>query len=134
MVKGKGKSKEDEAVDQEEENSDLENAYLQTHKDAPKSDHEEEVDTEEPLVHESLQKGKKGSRSGPKAKFVPSDETPERRDQRTIFIGNLSVEVAQKKVRGRPFFFVKFCISTKRFSLCSSNSSVTSSLGFPPPR
>lgn len=113
MVKGKGKSKEDEAVDQEEENSDLENAYLQNHKGAPKSDHEEEVDTEEPLVHEALQKGKKGSRSGPKVKFVPSDETPERRDQRTIFIGNLSVEVAQKKVRGRPFLFVTFRILIK---------------------
>jgi nucleolar protein 12 len=95
----KGKSKEEEAIDEEEENSDLENAYLETHRDAPKPEDEEDV--EEPLVHESLQKGKKSSRSGPKTKFVPSDETPERRDQRTIFIGNLSVEVAQKRVRCR---------------------------------
>jgi nucleolar protein 12 len=55
-------------------------------------------DDHHPLVHESLQKEKKPNRAGAKTKFVPADETAERRDQRTIFIGNLSVEVAQKRV------------------------------------
>ncbi|KAF9465356.1 hypothetical protein BDZ94DRAFT_1254353 [Collybia nuda] len=96
-VKGKGKSKEDEVVDGEDENSDLENAYLQTHKDTPKSDNEDELENEKLPVHESLQKEKKSSRTGPKVKFVPLEETPEQRDQRTIFIGNLSIEVAQKR-------------------------------------
>jgi nucleolar protein 12 len=54
------------------------------------------------LVHESMSKpaGKgKSSRLAAKSKHIPEDETPDQRDARTIFIGNLSVEVAQKKVR-----------------------------------
>jgi nucleolar protein 12 len=51
------------------------------------------------LVHESLQSGGKSkSRSG-KQKYVPEDETPEKRDQRTVFVGNLPLAVASKRVR-----------------------------------
>ena len=51
------------------------------------------------LVHESLKPGGKSkSRSG-KQKYVPEDETPEKRDQRTVFVGNLPLAVASKRVR-----------------------------------
>jgi len=33
-----------------------------------------------------------------RAKYVPKEETPEQRDLRTIFVGNLSVQVAQRRV------------------------------------
>ncbi|KAF8886203.1 hypothetical protein BD779DRAFT_1531477 [Infundibulicybe gibba] len=49
-----------------------------------------------PYVHESVQKKRRKS-SQPKSKYVPADETSDLRDQRTIFIGNLSVEVARKR-------------------------------------
>ena len=50
------------------------------------------------LVHESLKKSAKKAK-GPKVKCVPQTETPELRDQRTIFVGNLPIEVASKTVR-----------------------------------
>ncbi|RDB14824.1 Nucleolar protein 12 [Hypsizygus marmoreus] len=102
--KDKGKGKAKEAVEtnaEEEENSDLENAYLGALAHADTHDElndEQDGETAPSLVHESLQKnGNKKSRSGPKAKFVPTDETSEQRDQRTIFVGNLSVDVASKR-------------------------------------
>ena len=52
------------------------------------------------LVHESLLKGEKTkgqSRHG-KAKFAPSEETPEQRDARTIFVGNVAIEVTKSRV------------------------------------
>lgn len=57
------------------------------------------------LVHESLQKSpqsKEQSRHG-KPKFVPSKETPEQRDARTVFVGNVAVEVTKSRVHV-PFF------------------------------
>ncbi|KAJ8501954.1 hypothetical protein ONZ51_g267 [Trametes cubensis] len=51
------------------------------------------------LVHESLLKGEKTkgqSRHG-KAKFAPSEETPEQRDARTIFVGNVAIEVTKSR-------------------------------------
>lgn len=46
----------------------------------------------------------KGGNSSDKAKststkFVPEDETSEQRDARTIFVGNVAVEVAKSRVR-----------------------------------
>jgi hypothetical protein len=64
-----------------------------------------EEDEDEPfdpstIVHESLQKSKEKSRKPvSKKKYVPPDETPEQRDFRTVFVGNLSVEVVKKRVR-----------------------------------
>lgn len=51
-------------------------------------------------MHESLLKGKKskGGSSSAKQKFVPSEETPERRNGRTIFVGNVPVEVVKSRV------------------------------------
>jgi len=62
------------------------------------SDDSEEVDPSQ-LVHESVAKPTGKSSRNPKSKHVPEDETADQRDRRTIFVGNLSVEVAQKRVR-----------------------------------
>lgn len=97
---GKGKAKQVEEAELEEENSDIENAYLGSHTSLDDKHPDSAEDVEAAPVHESLNKSnKRASRSGPKSKFVPADETPERRDQRTIFVGNLPVDVAQKRVR-----------------------------------
>ena len=52
------------------------------------------------LTHESVAKTPKKIKAvSTKSKFVPPDETAEQRDARTIFVGNLPVEIAQKRVR-----------------------------------
>ncbi|KAF4617160.1 hypothetical protein D9613_005949 [Agrocybe pediades] len=102
----KGKGKEVES-DSDEDNEDLENTYLtqKDKKDVPSEaqdvgadDSEDEEVDPSTLVHESLQKSaRKNNSRTPKAKVVPADETPEQRDQRTIFVGNVPLEVASKK-------------------------------------
>ena len=66
---------------------------------ANSSDPDDEGDPSK-LVHESLLKGKKGGYGGSssKRKYVPSEETPERRNARTIFVGNVPAEVAKSRV------------------------------------
>ncbi|KAK7060349.1 Nucleolar protein 12 [Paramarasmius palmivorus] len=59
------------------------------------SDSGSETDT--PPQHESLAKSSRGQKKAKKVKVAPRDETAEQRNARTIFIGNLNVEVAQKK-------------------------------------
>jgi nucleolar protein 12 len=59
------------------------------------SDELEDEDDSAALVHESIT-GK--TNSSKKAKYVPEGETSETRDQRTIFIGNLPLEVAKNRV------------------------------------
>ncbi|KAM6494529.1 hypothetical protein JOM56_010890 [Amanita muscaria] len=52
------------------------------------------------IVHESLKAKKnlaKDQKSSSKKKYVPPEETTAQRDLRTVFVGNLSVEVAKKK-------------------------------------
>ncbi|KAG6872243.1 hypothetical protein C0995_011665 [Termitomyces sp. Mi166 len=100
----KGKAKEIEpAEEDEDENSDLEKAYLDAHKPSGDEDVLDSDDSDgevgRSIEHETVTKAKKlkSSRSGPKVKYVPVDETPELRDQRTIFVGNISVDVAQRK-------------------------------------
>ncbi|KAG5718519.1 hypothetical protein E4T56_gene9036, partial [Termitomyces sp. T112] len=93
----KGQAKQVEPAEDEDENSDLEKAYLDTHKspddlDAPDLD-ASGGGAERPIEHETVTKAKKASRSGPKVKYVPADETSELRDQRTIFVGNIAVDV-----------------------------------------
>lgn len=107
---GKGKAKEIEADSEDDEDDEkLEAAYLKSQASATaakpddkKADSEDEGDEDEvdpsTLVHESVKKSSKKSR-GPKVKYVPSEETPELRDQRTVFVGNLPIDVASKKVR-----------------------------------
>ncbi|KAG2147397.1 uncharacterized protein EDB93DRAFT_1085496 [Suillus bovinus] len=64
---------------------------------ADNSDSEEESGPST-LVHESLLGAKSNQRaSARKEKFAPSDESEEQRNLRTIFVGNLLSEVAQKR-------------------------------------
>ena len=67
---------------------------------ASSSDSDDEGDPST-LVHESLLKGKQHKDNGSmsKRKYVPPEETPERRNARTIFVGNVPVEVAKSRVR-----------------------------------
>lgn len=76
-----------------------ESATVQSEAESVSGDSEGEGDPTT-LVHESLSSKSKAPKK--KTKFVPEDETPEQRNQRTIFIGNLPVDVAQKKVRVYP--------------------------------
>lgn len=67
--------------------------------DADSSDElDEDGDPPPTLIHETLQKDQASKLAGGKAKYAPSDETKERRDARTIFIGNLAPDVAIKRV------------------------------------
>ncbi|KAK2463388.1 hypothetical protein APHAL10511_004614 [Amanita phalloides] len=64
------------------------------------SDDEETNEVFDPskLIHESLQKPKdKSLKAESKKKCTPPDETVIQRDLRTVFVGNLSVEVAKKR-------------------------------------
>lgn len=71
---------------------------IQRESDSDIPDSAEEGDSSE-LVHESLSKEKGGKGVGKgKARFVPSEETPELRRARTIFVGNVPVEVVKSKV------------------------------------
>ncbi|KAG7088611.1 hypothetical protein E1B28_012585 [Marasmius oreades] len=105
----------------DEDKSDLENAYLkrtlagnQGKQKAQQGDSEDEDEDEGEVIedadsesdsdtlppqHESLSKSSKRTKqkSVPKVKYVPAYETPEQRHARTIFVGNLAVEIAQKK-------------------------------------
>ncbi|KAJ7496588.1 hypothetical protein FB451DRAFT_1119450 [Mycena latifolia] len=101
----------------DEDNSDLENAYLGKKKGtvakstAPPADEDEDEgegegeddrdesgdsDSDPPPVHESLAKRVR-TKPTKKAKIVPEGETSAQRDARTLFIGGLPVDVAQKK-------------------------------------
>ncbi|KAF7294054.1 RRM domain-containing protein [Mycena kentingensis (nom. inval.)] len=99
--------------DSEEEDDELETAYLRkSEKKTPveERDSEPEVDADDsdddadaPLpTHESLTSSAKRVRVKPAKKklYVPADETPKQRDARTLFVGGLPVEVAEKKVGG----------------------------------
>lgn len=123
---GKGKAKETEAdSDSDGDDEKLEAAYLKSQSaaaaktddkssDSDTEDEDEDVDPTT-LVHESVKKSSKKAR-GPKVKHVPSEETPELRDQRTVFVGNLPLEVASKKV----------CSSLIKFLLCAFTNRVFS--------
>ncbi|TFK61546.1 hypothetical protein BDN72DRAFT_849568 [Pluteus cervinus] len=52
------------------------------------------------LVHETAASPKKTISSRRMIKYVPPGETSEQRDLRTIFVGNLSIEVAQNRMFG----------------------------------
>lgn len=64
---------------------------------------EDESEADEELVHESVKpKSKKKEKA---KKYIPINESQADRDRRTIFVGNLSLEVAKSKVsfsEGRP--------------------------------
>lgn len=88
----------------EEDNGALEDAYetakantkvVGAGKEAVASE-EDDDDEGDPatLVHESVKK----LPTKRKGKYIPPDETSSQRDSRTVFIGNLPAEIAQKKV------------------------------------
>lgn len=60
------------------------------------------------LIHESLSRRNTSRSNGQstKTKYIPQDETPERRNARTIFIGNVPVEVVKGRVRMRASLFI----------------------------
>ncbi|KAK0187648.1 hypothetical protein F5146DRAFT_1059922 [Armillaria mellea] len=87
------------AKDHDENDNELEDNYAKAKEVQIEKDGESESD-EDPskLVHESIaQNAPSTGRASQKHKFVPSDETQDQRDLRTIFVGNLSIEAAQKK-------------------------------------
>ncbi|THU91285.1 hypothetical protein K435DRAFT_863536 [Dendrothele bispora CBS 962.96] len=95
-----GSSEESDEVEDENEN--------RMEVDGEEDDGEEDVDAPPPQ-HESLssKKGKERAKSKRKGKYVPPGETPDQRDARTIFVGNLSLEVAQKKASKGLFSHLK---------------------------
>ncbi|KAJ7721454.1 hypothetical protein B0H16DRAFT_1602428 [Mycena metata] len=98
--------------DDDEDNSDLENAYLGNKlpkkPTAPSPDSDDEADAPSdaesgesdpdapPPMHESLTKRVR-TKTAKKKKIVPEGETSVQRESRTLFIGGLPVEVAEKK-------------------------------------
>jgi len=99
ITKGKGKETElysDDEGNLEHNYQDRKSGQLPT-LSGEGSSADEDGDDPNTLVHESLKKSAKKTK-GLKAKHVPQSETPELRDQRTIFVGNLPIEVASKTV------------------------------------
>jgi nucleolar protein 12 len=114
--KAKGKAKDAlEESDEEEADGELEEAYerknrrpgkqgspsTSKNKEESESASDSEVDASQ-LVHETVAKGDQPGKTRPTRKRIhhesPPDETKEQRDARTIFIGNVPVEVAKSKV------------------------------------
>ncbi|KAF8903172.1 hypothetical protein CPB84DRAFT_1775032 [Gymnopilus junonius] len=96
-TKGKGKATQ---TDEDEDDEDLEHQY--PNKTAPASEQrDEESNSDEEgdpsiMVHESVKESGKKARTA-KSKYVPETETLEKKNLRTIFVGNLPLEVASKK-------------------------------------
>lgn len=87
---------EDDEDDEEEEDAELDAA------DASESDESSDEDDAEvdpaTLVHEALKPStSRANEPSASKKYVPVDESPQDRERRTIFVGNLPIEVAQKK-------------------------------------
>jgi hypothetical protein len=59
-----------------------------------------EIDTDEELVHETTDTTSKRKRklATKLPKYTPADETSQDRDRRSIFVGNLPIEVTKSKV------------------------------------
>ena len=98
---GKAKQKEiAHEIESGDDYSDLGNADAPN--PTPSKSIEKVTQTDErddaPPLHESLSRSTKQRTKATKRKHVPEDETPEMRDQRTIFVGNLPLEVLSKNV------------------------------------
>ncbi|RXW16531.1 hypothetical protein EST38_g9328 [Candolleomyces aberdarensis] len=103
---GKGKESEDEEDVDEEEKEERESEDVEVDDEdegaesaASESESSSDEGEEDPPVHESLLKNQQNKKTGKnsKRKYVPEDETPEMRDRRTIFVGNLPMLLAQKR-------------------------------------
>ena len=112
--KAKTTGQGNEQSEQDEDDDLLEDSYfpekLASNRKDPELNNSLDSDPEEDhskLVHESLSSStakSRGRSSRAKPKYSPVEETPEQRDSRTIFIGNLPLEVARKKVRSTSRF------------------------------
>ncbi|KAI9443445.1 hypothetical protein H4582DRAFT_1924766 [Lactarius indigo] len=113
--KTKGKTKDaSEGSDKEEADGGLEEAYerrtrhlgkegapsTSNNKEGSEDTSDSEVDTSQ-LVHETVAKGDRHAKTRPTRRRIhhdsPPDETKEQRDARTIFIGNVPVDVVKSK-------------------------------------
>ena len=83
-----------------EEEDDASNAVVPQSEGGDSSESDEEGDPTQ-MVHESLLKGSasKATSQNGKTKYVPTEETTEQRDARTVFIGNVAVEVTKSRVQ-----------------------------------
>ena len=111
--KKKGKEKEGNQLPEDDEDSVSSNHDTVDSWSAPAVEppleNNEEGDYQ--LVHESLTKPTKKQTVPTKKKYVrDDDETREMRDRRTIFVGNLPLEILSKKVR--IFFFLNGLLLT----------------------
>jgi nucleolar protein 12 len=121
--KTRGKTKDaSEGSDEEEADGGLEEAYerknrrpgkqgspsTSKNKEGPESASNSEADASQ-LVHETVANRDQHRKTRPTRKRIhhesPPDETKEQRDARTIFIGNVPVEVAKNKVCPSLFLF-----------------------------
>ena len=123
-------SAEGSGDEEEEDGSNAEN----TRSDAgDASDSDDEGDPTQ-MVHESLLKGDASattSRHG-KTKHVPTEETAEQRDARTVFVGNVAVEVTKSRVRLLIFHSLRLRINLFGLSLSHSLPKSNSSDTFSP--
>ncbi|KDQ50516.1 hypothetical protein JAAARDRAFT_164738 [Jaapia argillacea MUCL 33604] len=116
--KSKSKQQEDPWDDEDSDNPDLEEAYVKSQQsalpstanpvdqsiaeDGAANDTSDESDGDPSrLVHESTLSTKKSaakkSSQSKKSKYIPPNETPEERDGRTVFIGNVPPEVVKSR-------------------------------------
>lgn len=133
---------EDEQEDEQEdetEDEDEDEDEERTGQDAA-DDSDDEGDPSR-LVHESLlkggEKGNKGQSKEWKTKNPPSDESPAQRDARTVFVGNVAIEVVKSRVclNGCFCFPVPHPLMPRPHgSPLRSNSNGTFSHSSPPPR
>lgn len=100
--------------DEVENDASLEDNYLSrnttTQKTVPTPVIEDVIETEysgvdaennPPPIHEThaeSSRRKRRSKSLKKVNYVPSDETPAKRDARTVFVGNIPISVTKSKV------------------------------------
>jgi nucleolar protein 12 len=76
--------------------------------DADEDEDEDEDEDAKSFVHESLKTTKKKQKTKPAKAYIPPNESQADRDRRTIFVGNLPIDVASSKVRSPP----PTCLST----------------------
>ncbi|KAJ3545525.1 hypothetical protein NM688_g5617 [Phlebia brevispora] len=75
---------------------------VQTGEPEPASDSDDEGDPST-LVHESIADGNKSKHGSRKTKYVPPEETAEKRNERTVFVGNVAVDVVKDRPLQKQF-------------------------------
>ncbi|RPD62521.1 hypothetical protein L226DRAFT_482412 [Lentinus tigrinus ALCF2SS1-7] len=92
---------DNETEDGDEESEERTNAQQASEESEGDSDVEGDPSK---LVHESLLKGNaKSQPATKKAKYIPSEETPAQRDARTVFVGNVAIEVTKSRPSQKQF-------------------------------